>query len=130
MSSHCNVKNLLGLFEIRGRGGIGSLRRAGRRVSGSAGSAAKGAERKAGLAKINEVYDALRAKNWAEEKQEFGYGWCSVLTPPASEKDAPIMSGCLAEAKGKAIGVTYLDPKQKLAPRKAKALLDKAIGQM
>ena len=36
----------------------------------------------------------------------------------------------MAEAKGKAIGVTYLDPKQKLAPPKAKALLDKVIGHM
>ena len=93
-------------------------------------TAAKGAEREAGIAKLNEVYDALKAKHWTEEKEEFSNGWCSVMTPPASEKDAPIMSGCMAEAKGKAIGVTYLDPKQKLAPGKAKALLDKAIGHM
>ena len=92
--------------------------------------AAKGAAREAGLAKINEVYDALKAKHWTEEKQEFSNGWCSVMTPPASEKNTPIMSGCMAEAKGMAIGVTYLDPKQKLAPGKAKALLDKAIGHL
>ena len=92
--------------------------------------AAKGAAREAGLAKINEVYDALKAKHWTEEKQEFGYGTCSVMTPPASEKDSPIMTGCMAEAKGMAIAVTYLDPKQKLALNKAKGLLDKAIGHM
>jgi hypothetical protein len=92
--------------------------------------AAKGAEREAGLGKINGVYDALKAKHWTEERQEFSNGWCSVMTPPASEKDTPIMSGCMAEAKGKAIAVTYLDPKQKLALAKAKALLDKAIGHL
>ena len=92
--------------------------------------AAKGAEREAGLAKLNEVYDGLKAKHWTEERQEFSNGWCSVMTPPASEKDTPIMSGCMAEAKGNAIAVTYLDPKQKLALDKAKALLDKAIGRM
>jgi hypothetical protein len=92
--------------------------------------AAKGAAREAGLAKLNEVYDALKAKHWTQEKQEFGYGWCSVMTPPASEKNTPIMSGCMAEAKGLAIAVTYLDPKQKLALDKAKALLDKAIGHL
>ena len=60
----------------------------------------------------------------------FSTGWCSVMTPPASEKTAPIMTGCMAEVKGSAIGVTYLDPKSKMALNKAKALLDKAIGHM
>jgi hypothetical protein len=92
--------------------------------------AAKGAERDAGLAKLNEVYDGLKAKHWTEERQDFSNGWCSVMTPPASEKDTPIMSGCMAEAKGLAIGVTYLNPKQKLALDKAKGLLDKVIGHL
>jgi len=93
-------------------------------------AAPKGAAREAGLGKMKEVYDKLKAQHWTEERQDFSNGWCSVMTPPASEKDTPIMSGCMAEAKGKAIGVTYLDPKQKLAPPKAKALLDKVIGHM
>jgi hypothetical protein len=92
--------------------------------------AAKGAAREEGLAKINGVYEGLKAKHWTEERQDFSNGWCSVMTPPASEKDTPIMSGCMAEAKGMAIGVTYLDPKQKLAPDKAKRLLDKVIGHL
>ena len=92
--------------------------------------APKGAAREAGLGKMSEVYDKLKAKHWTEEKQVFGNGWCSVMTPPASEKDTPIMSGCMAEAKGLAIGVTYLDPKQKLALDKAKGLLDKVIGHL
>jgi hypothetical protein len=79
---------------------------------------------------MKEVYDGLKAKHWTEERQAFSSGWCSIMTPPASEKDAPIMSGCMAEAKGIAIAVTYLDPKQKLALDKAKALLDKAIGHL
>jgi hypothetical protein len=92
--------------------------------------AVKGAQREEGLAKLNQVYDALKAKHWTEEKQTFSNGWCSVMTPPASEKDSPIMTGCMAEAKGMAIGVTYLNPKEKLALDKAKALLDKAIGHL
>jgi hypothetical protein len=92
--------------------------------------AAKGAEREAGLAKLNQVYDQLKAKHWTEEKQVFSNGWCSTMTPPASEKDSPIMTGCMAEAKGLAIGVTYLNPKQKLALDKAKGLLDKVIGHL
>ena len=93
-------------------------------------AAPKGAAREAGLGKMKEVYDKLKAQHWTEERQDFSNGWCSVMTPPASEKDTPIVSGCMAEAKGKAIAVTYLDPKQKLAPGKAKALLDKVIGHM
>ncbi|HVD33974.1 MAG TPA: hypothetical protein VNC19_10390, partial [Gemmatimonadales bacterium] len=92
--------------------------------------AAKGAEREAGLTKLNQVYDQLKAKHWTEEKQVFSNGWCSTMTPPVSEKDSPIMTGCMAEAKGLAIGVTYLNPKQKLALDKAKGLLDKVIGHL
>jgi hypothetical protein len=90
--------------------------------------AVKGPAREEGIAKLDEVYAGLKAKHWTEERQDFSYGWCSVMTPPASERTP--RSCRMAEAKGNAVGVTYLDPKQKLEPAKAKALLDKIIGHM
>jgi hypothetical protein len=92
--------------------------------------ALQGQEREAGMAKMRGVYDALKAKHWTEEKKVFDNGSCAVMTPPASEAKAPIMSGCLAEAKGMAVSVTYLDPQQKLTPDKAKALLDKVLAHL
>ncbi|MEP6692222.1 MAG: hypothetical protein ABJD07_13765 [Gemmatimonadaceae bacterium] len=82
------------------------------------------------LFKHNPGIDLLKAKHWTEEKKEFGSNaWCSIMTPPASDK-APIMSSCSAGVKGVLLSVTLLSPAKKLSIDQAKALLDKAIGRL
>jgi predicted dehydrogenase len=52
------------------------------------------------------------------------------MTPPASpEKDIPVMTGCVAEAKGVAISVGYMG-RTSVPIEKVKTLLDKAIGRL
>jgi len=92
--------------------------------------APKGPAREAGLAKLAEVYAALRAQHWTEEKKDFGNTTCSIMTPPPSTKDAPILSGCVAEARGMGLSVGFMSPTKKLSIDQTKALLDKAIGRI
>ena len=90
--------------------------------------ALEGAAREAGLAKLAEVFDALKAQHWTEEKQDFANGSCSVMTPPPSQTNVPMLSGCLAEARGMALSVAFMSPTKKLSISQTRALLDKAIG--
>ena len=92
--------------------------------------APQGALREAGLAKLREGFQRLKAKGWTEEKKEFTNAKCALMTPPASpEKDIPVMTGCVAEAKGVAISVGYMG-RTSVPIEKVKTLLDKAIGRL
>ena len=51
------------------------------------------------------------------------------MTPPPSDKDAPAMTGCMAEAKGMAISISYLGQKS-LPVDNVKALLDKLVSRL
>ena len=90
----------------------------------------EGVSREAGIAKLEEVYAELRAQNWAEEKKTFPDGRCSIMTPPPGKKDAPIMSQCVAEAKGMVMSSVFMSPTQKLSMEQTRALMDKAVGHM
>jgi hypothetical protein len=92
--------------------------------------ALKGAQREASLTQLNQVFDALKAQGWTEEKKNFGDIRCSIMTPPSSMKDVPISTGCMAEAKGWGIGVGWMSGNKKLTNEKLKGLLDKAIGRL
>jgi hypothetical protein len=82
------------------------------------------------LAKQNAGMDALRAKHYKEEAKDFGDASCSIMTPPASEKEGIIMSACSAGAKGMIVSVTFMSPTKRLSIDQTKALLDRAIGRV
>lgn len=90
----------------------------------------KGAEREAGLAKINATLEALKAKGWTKESENSANTWCSLMIPPASEKKSPAMTSCMAEAKGMGISVVFTSGNQRLEIAKVKVLLDKAVERL
>lgn len=87
-----------------------------------------GPAREAGLATLNQTLDALKAQHWTEQRKDLSNGWCSIMTPPPTQRDAPIMSSCIAEARGMAVSVTFMSPTKKLSIDQVKALLDKVVG--
>jgi hypothetical protein len=92
--------------------------------------ALQGAMREAGLAKLREGFQRLKAKGWTEEKKEFSNARCALMTPPASsKKDIPVITGCFAEAKGMGISVGYMG-RTSVPIETVKTLLDKAIGRL
>jgi hypothetical protein len=91
--------------------------------------AAQGPERERGLAKLHQVTETLKARGWKEEKQAFGSATCSTLTPPASEENAPATTGCLAEARGMAIAVSYMG-KKGVPVENIKTLLDRIVSRL
>ena len=86
-------------------------------VSVSVIRALQGAQREAGLAKLHQGFDRLKAKGWTEEKKTIGNAMCATLMPPPSETNAPTMVGCLAEAKQMGISVGWMAGKGKKVPR-------------
>jgi len=99
-------------------------------VSVSVVRAPKGSQHEASLAQLNQAFDALKAQGWKEERKDFSNARCSIMTPPSSETNAPISTGCIAEAKGMGISVGSVSGKKKVAIEKVKALLDGAIGRL
>jgi hypothetical protein len=92
--------------------------------------APQGTQREAGLAKLKEAFQRLKAKGWAEEKKDFGNAKCALMTPPSSsKKDIPVMTGCFAEAKGMGLSVGYMG-RTSVSIDTVKTLLDKAIGRL
>jgi len=89
----------------------------------------QGAQREAGLAQLNQMFETLKAQGWTEERKDFSNIRCAIMTPPSSAKDVPISTGCFAEAKGRGMGIGLMGEK-KVAIEKVKVLLDKAIGRL
>lgn len=90
-----------------------------------------GPARAAGLARLSQAFDALKAQHWTEERKDFGDAWCSIMTPPpSSPRNVPMMSGCFAEAKGVGLSVGFMSPTKKLSIAQIKTLLDKVIGRL
>jgi hypothetical protein len=90
---------------------------------------AVGEQRAEGLAKLRQVKEGLKAKGWKEEQQAISHGSCSILTPPPSGETLPVMTGCLAEAKGMAISVGFMGRKP-LPIENVKTLLDKVVARL
>jgi hypothetical protein len=91
--------------------------------------APQGAQREAGLAKLEQMFQSLKAQGWSGEKKDFSNGMCSLMTPPPSRKGTPISTGCVAESKGMGISVGY-NGSSSVPMDKVKTLLDKAIGRL
>ena len=84
-----------------------------------------GPAREAGLAKIREVMDQLKAKKWTEEQKKFPDGSCSIMTPPPTDKSAPILSGCIVVKRGMVVSSNFMSPTKKLTIDQVRALTDK-----
>ncbi len=92
--------------------------------------APKGVSREEGIAKLNQVYGELKAQQWTEERKDFPDGFCSIMTPPPSKKDTPILAGCVVEVKGILMSSSFMSPTEKLSMGKTRALMDKAVSHM
>ena len=79
---------------------------------------------------MRQSFDQMKAQHWTEEKQDFANGSCSVMTPPAGTKDAPIMAQCFAEARGKGVMVNFMSGTRKPTLVKMKSLLDRAVAHL
>lgn len=84
----------------------------------------------ASAAKHNPGTDALREKGWTEQARDFSSVWCSIFTPPASEKDGIMLSTCTAGVKGRMVTTAFTSPSRKLSIDQAKALTDRATGRL
>jgi hypothetical protein len=80
-------------------------------------------------ARQNPGIDALRAAHYKEESKAFGDAWCSILTPPATQKQGLIMSSCGGGMKGKILSIAFTSPTKALTIAQSKSLLDKAVAR-
>jgi hypothetical protein len=80
-------------------------------------------------AKQNPGISALRHAHYKEESKAFSDGWCSIMTPPATEKQGLIMSSCAGGVKGRILSIAFTSPTRKLTIAQAKGLLDKAVAR-
>ena len=82
-----------------------------------------------GLAILEQALATLKAQGWTEESKAFAGGKCLVMTPPASLTDAPVSTGCFAEAKGMGVSVGSMG-KTRVPMEKVKPLLDKIVQRL
>jgi len=99
-------------------------------VTVSAVKALQGADREAALADLENASNEMKSQGWTEERQDIGGARCSIMTPPAAERDAPQMTGCFIETKGVALSVGALHQTKKVAMQPMKDLLDKAATRL
>jgi hypothetical protein len=71
----------------------------------------------------------LRGAKYTIVEKDYDTIWCSVATPPASDKSAPILTTCAGGAKGRVFSLSFMSGTKKLALDETKALLEKAIGR-
>jgi len=88
-----------------------------------------GAARAQVMASVRQSLDAMKAQHWTEEKQDFANGSCSTMVPPAGQ-NAPIMSQCYVEAKGKGVVVNFMSGTRKLTMAQLKALVDRVVAHL
>jgi hypothetical protein len=90
----------------------------------------QGVSREAALAKLEEVYAQLKAQKWTQEEKDYPDGRCTIVSPPLTQKDAPILSGCVIEKRGMVMSAGFMSPTVKLSMDKTRALTDKVAGHM
>ena len=87
-------------------------------------------DKAAAIARLNQVFDRLKAKGWTRQRESFGSYACSLMTPPSTEPSMPNMTGCMGEAKGQGISVGFSSGTTKLPIGKVKTLFDKATARI
>ena len=87
-------------------------------------------ERAAAVARLNQVFERLKAKGWTQQRESFGGYRCSLMTPPSTEPSMPNMTGCMGAAKGQGVSVGFSSGTTKLPIDKVKTLFDKATARI
>lgn len=86
-------------------------------------------QRKASLAKLDELVAQFRAQGWPIEKTAVGKVSCVVGSPPPAQKLASVVH-CFAEDKGRGIAVSSTLTSIKAGASTVKGLVDKAVGRL
>jgi hypothetical protein len=82
------------------------------------------------MSKSNVGTDAIKKANYTVVAKDFPQAWCSIMTPPPSDKDGVMLSACTGGVKGQALSITFMSPTKALTIDQAKALLDKASAHV
>jgi hypothetical protein len=82
------------------------------------------------MSKSNVGTDDLKKANYKVVAKDFPHAWCSIMTPPPSDKDGVMLSTCAGGVKGQALFITFMSPTKALTIDQAKALLDKAAAHV
>jgi hypothetical protein len=90
----------------------------------------QGAQRAQGLAALNQSFEAMKADGWKEDAKQFGDTRCSIMMPPPNERDAPLMTGCMGEAKGQAVSISSMSASKTVPIEPVKDLFDKAVSRL
>jgi hypothetical protein len=96
----------------------------------SVAPALQGTQRAQGLAAINQSFEQMKADGWKEDAKDFGDVHCSTMMPPANERDAPQMTGCMGEVRGKAISLSSMSATKQAPIDSVKELFDKAAARL
>jgi len=88
------------------------------------------AEREGFQKLMHRTTERLEAGGWKLERKAFGSSKCLTATPPATQADAGLMVGCMAEAKGKGLSIGTMGRGLDIDMPKMKALLDKALARL
>jgi hypothetical protein len=95
----------------------------------SANKMPPGASQQALEAELTQTYQMLTAKGWKQDKKSYGTVSCTEFTPPASDKEAPANTSCMAVAKGNLVNADVLN-RNAVSMDKVKALLDAAMARL
>lgn len=99
-------------------------------ISVSTIQGAQGVQRDAAMAQVEQVFNELKSKGWNQERKDYAGIQCMTFTPPPKEKDAPISTSCMGEARGRAISVGWLGISSKVSIENVKSLYDKAAARL
>lgn len=86
-------------------------------------------QRKASLAKLDELVAQFRAHGWPIEKTALGKVTCVVGNPPPAQKLASVVH-CFTEDKGRGIAVSPTLTRIKASAATVKGLVDKALARL
>jgi hypothetical protein len=89
----------------------------------------QGFSRDAIMTMLNQSWHELTTKGWIEEKQDFGGISCFLMTPPATEKGAPMPTSCTAFVKGTVMSIVSMG-KVKVPMETVKKLVESATGRL
>jgi hypothetical protein len=96
----------------------------------SVAPALDGAQRAQGLSALTQSFDQMKADGWRENARQFGDIRCSSMTPPPDISDAPLMTGCMGEARGRALSISAMSASKPAAIDPIKDLFDKAAARL
>ena len=82
----------------------------------------------AAITKKNAGMDALKGAKYTFVEKDYPNAYCSIASPPASQKDGVYLSSC-GGGTGTVVSVAYMSATKKLTLEQVKALFDKALSR-